>query len=125
METPAGLKYTRTHEWVKMQPDGSALVGITDHAQEELGDIVYVNLPEKGDRAEAAAVLCDVESVKSDAEVYSPVNGAVEETNAALTDDPGLLNSDPYGAWIAKIGGASGAEELMDAAEYDAYLAAL
>ena len=102
-----------------------ALVGITDYAQSELGDLVFVNLPEVGDDAVAGEAFGDVESVKAVSDVLSPVNGRICEVNEELLDAPELLNSDPYGAWIIKVEDVDGLDDLMDAAEYEAFIATL
>lgn len=121
MNFPADLKYTRTHEWVKMLDDTTALVGISDFAQDELGDLVFINLPVVGDSVAQGAALCDVESVKAVSDVISPVTGEVAEINEALLDAPETLNQDPYGAWIAKVANITDTEELMDAAAYESF----
>jgi len=121
MNFPAELKYTQTHEWVKMLDDTTALVGISDFAQDELGDLVFINLPVVGDSVAQGAALCDVESVKAVSDVISPVTGEVAEINEALLDAPETLNQDPYGAWIAKVSNITGTEELMDAAAYESF----
>ena len=118
---PEELKYTKDDEWVKMIDDTTALVGITDYAQNELGDLVFINLPFEGDECTAGEALCDVESVKAVADVNSPVSGVVAEVNEELTDAPEKLNEAPYEAWIAKIEDISAFEDLMTAAEYMAY----
>lgn len=119
---PADLKYSKSHEWVKIEGD-TALIGLTDYAQDALGDIVFVNLPEEGDEVEAEEAFADVESVKAVSDVYSPVNGTVAEINEDLLDDPAAVNNDPYGAWFVKVEGVSGAEDLLDAAAYEALCA--
>ena len=121
MNFPAELKYSRDHEWVKMLDDTTALVGISDFAQSELGDLVYVNLPEVGDEVTAGETACDVESVKAVSDVMSPVSGKVAEVNEELEDSPELLNSDPYGAWIFKVTDVSASSELLDAEAYEAF----
>ena len=121
MNFPAELKYSRDHEWVKMLDDTTALVGISDFAQSELGDLVYVNLPEVGDEVTAGETACDVESVKAVSDVMSPVSGKVAEVNEELEDSPELLNSDPYGAWIFKVTDVSAFSELLDAETYEAF----
>ena len=121
MNFPADLLYARTHEWVKMLDDTTALVGISDFAQDSLGDLVFVNLPMVGDEVTAEAALCDVESVKAVSDVISPVTGVVAEVNEELLDAPEKLNEDPYGAWIARIEQVSAKAELMDAAAYEAF----
>ncbi len=112
------LFYTESHEWVQFLEDGTALVGITDFAQHELGDLVYVNLPEVGDTVTAGKRFCDVESVKAVSDVYAPVNGVILEVNEDLTDAPEKLNTDPYGAWFVKLGEVTGKERLISAEAY-------
>lgn len=121
MNFPAELKYTKNHEWVKMLDDTTALVGISDFAQSELGDLVFVNLPAVGDDVVAGEAACDVESVKAVSDVMSPVTGSVAEVNEELDDSPELLNSDPYGAWIMKIENITDFSELLSAEEYEAF----
>ena len=120
MNYPEELKYTSSDEWVKMIDETTALVGLSDFAQDALGDLVYINLPVEGDPVTAGEALCDVESVKAVSDVISPVTGEIAEVNEELQDNPALINSDPYGAWIAKIVNVTGFEELMTAAEYAA-----
>ncbi len=115
--TPAELKYTKSHEWLK-EEDGVAVVGLTDFAQNALGDIVFISLPEVGDEVTAGASFADVESVKAVSEVFSPVTGTVAEINEELLDNPALVNEDPYGAWLIKIAEPGETEELLDAAAY-------
>lgn len=117
--TPAELKYTKSHEWVK-EEDGVLIVGLTDYAQSELGDIVFINLPEVGDPVEVEAVFSDVESVKAVSDVFSPASGTVAEVNEELLDAPQLINEDSYAAWLIKISDVTETEELLDAAAYDA-----
>lgn len=117
--TPAELKYTKSHEWVR-EEDGALVVGLTDYAQSELGDIVFINLPEVGDPVEVEAAFSDVESVKAVADVFSPATGTVAEVNEKLLDAPQLINEDPYEAWLVKISDVTETEELLDAAAYDA-----
>ena len=117
--TPAELKYTKSHEWVK-EEDGVLVVGLTDYAQSELGDIVFINLPEVGDPVEVEAAFSDVESVKAVSDVFSPVSGTVAEVNEELLDAPQLINEDPYDAWLIKISDVTETEELIDADAYDA-----
>ena len=121
MNFPAELKYTKDHEWVKMLDDTTALVGISDFAQSELGDLVFVNLPAVGDDVVAGEAACDVESVKAVSDVMSPVTGSVAEVNEELDDSPELLNSDPYGAWIMKIENVTDFSELLSAEEDEAF----
>ncbi|WP_456367731.1 glycine cleavage system protein GcvH [Thermococcus sp.] len=123
-----GLYYTKDHEWVQVLDDGNVLVGITDYAQKELGDLAYVELPEVGKEVSRGDVLCEVESVKAVSEVYAPVSGKVVEVNEELEDSPELLNEDPYENWIAKIEPYNLKEELkelMDAESYAKYLESL
>src|SRR6516164_1718198 len=123
---PKNFRYTREHEWVRV--DGNTgTIGITDHAQQELGDIVYVDLPKLGARVEQGGTLGSVESVKAVSDIYAPVTGEVTEINAALAEAPEKLNADPHGeAWLVKIKLAAPAEvdKLMSAAEYQAYIGA-
>jgi glycine cleavage system H protein len=123
---PTDFRYTKEHEWVKLEGD-VATVGITDYAQHELGDIVYVELPDAGTKVEAGQAFGTVESVKSVSEVFSPVTGEVTEVNGALTDKPETVNKDAHGAaWLARIRTTNAAAELdalMDAAAYEAYVA--
>ena len=125
MNIPAELKYSKSHEWVKMLDDTTALVGITDYAQSELGDLVFINLPVAGDPVTKAEAFCDVESVKAVSDVMSPVTGVVAEVNEALLDAPEQLTAAPYEAWIAKISDITDQEELLDAAAYEAFVAGL
>ena len=122
---PAELKYARTHEWLRPEDDGSVTLGISDHAQEALGDLVFVETPEVGRNVAPGEACAVVESVKAASDVYSPIAGEVTAVNEALASQPELLNSDPYGeGWIMKIQPASGIEtsELLDAKAYAATL---
>ena len=125
MNFPEDLKYVKSHEWVKTLEDGTVLVGVSDYAQDALGDLVFVNLPEAGDEVTAGEAFADVESVKAVSDVYSPVTGTVEEVNEALLDAPESINESPYDAWLVKIGSVTDTEELMSAAEYEAYVKTL
>ncbi|WP_461867196.1 glycine cleavage system protein GcvH [Thermococcus sp.] len=123
-----GLYYTKDHEWAKVLEDGTVLVGISDYAQKELGDIAYIELPEVGASFKKGEVLCEVESVKAVSEVYAPVSGEVVEVNEELEDSPELINEDPYENWIAKLKPENLEEELkelMDAKAYAEYLEGL
>ncbi|MCQ4807461.1 MAG: glycine cleavage system protein GcvH [Clostridiales bacterium] len=124
MNIPENLKYTRSHEWVEFLPDGAARVGLTDHAQDALGDLVFVNLPEAGDAVTAGEALGDVESVKAVSDIFCPVTGTVRAANEALLDAPEAINADPYGAWLVEVEAITGQEELLDAAAYEAHCAA-
>jgi len=118
LNIPDDLKYTRTHEWVKIEGD-IATVGITEYAQTELGDIVYVDLPSPGRVVEAGQTLGSIESVKTVSDLYAPVSGEVSEVNGALEGTPELVNSDPYGAgWLVKINVANVPDDLLDAEAY-------
>jgi len=121
---PENYKYTKEHEWILVEGD-KGTIGITDHAQQELGDIVYVDLPKAGTAVELGKALGSVESVKAVSDIYSPVNGEVLESNAELATAPEKLNADPHGAaWLVKVKLADLAEVagLMSAADYQAYL---
>jgi glycine cleavage system H protein len=120
MVDPKELKYTKDHEWLRYEGD-FAYVGISDFAQSELGDLVFVNLPEVDDEVVAGEAFGDVESVKAVSDVLSPVTGVVVEINEELLDDASLINSDPYGAWFIKVGNISDTVELISADEYDEY----
>ncbi len=121
---PETLRYTEAHEWIG-QEDGLCVVGITGHAQDQLGDITYVELPEVGRKVEAGEEVAVVESVKAASDIYAPVGGAVAAINEALENEPELVNQDPYGAgWFFKLSdaNASGPDKLMDATAYAAFL---
>ena len=122
MNYPVELKYTKDHEWIKMEGD-IAVIGISDFAQDALGDVVFINLPEVGDAVTAGEAFGDVESVKAVSDVNSPVTGVIVEVNEDLADSPENLNSDPYGSWIIKVEKITDTEELMDAAAYEAFCA--
>ncbi len=124
-ELPEDLKYTETHEWVRLQDDGSAVIGITDHAQQSLGELVFVELPEGGRTMQPGEPLAVVESVKAASDVYSPLAGEVLEANTALEDAPELVNSQPYAdGWPVRIqlDDAAALDALLDAAAYAATL---
>ena len=123
MNYPHELQYSRDHEWLRME-DGVAVIGISDFAQDALGDLVFVNLPQVGDDVTAGEAFGDVESVKAVSDLMSPVTGVVCEINEELLDAPENLNNDPYGAWIIKVENVTDTEELLDAAAYEAHCAA-
>ena len=122
MSIPNELRYTKSHEWIKEEGD-IAIVGITDFAQNALGDVVFINLPEAGDEVVAGESFGDVESVKAVSDLLCPVSGIVKAVNEELIDTPEMLNSDPYGAWIIKVEQITGREELLDADDYEALCA--
>ena len=121
MEYPTDLRYTREHEWAVLEEGGRVRVGITDFAQDALGDVVYVEIPEEGTEVRGGEPFGEVESTKSVSDVYSPVSGRIAERNGALADNPELVNQDPYGeGWMVVIeaSDASDVESLMDADAY-------
>jgi glycine cleavage system H protein len=124
MNIPDTLRYTSTHEWVRQDADGTFAVGITDYAQDNLGELVFVELPEAGRRVAAGENCAVVESVKAASDVYAPVAGEVAAVNAAAADTPNKVNQDPYGTWLFRLKPAAGADlgKLMDAAAYRASL---
>jgi glycine cleavage system H protein len=122
--TPSDLLYTKDHEWIKENADGSIRMGITDYAQGALGDIVYIQLPKVGSAVSANAVCGEVESTKSVSEIFAPVTGKVLRVNEKLESNPELINSDPYGeGWIAEIGDVSRPEALLSSADYSSLTA--
>jgi len=125
MEVPEDLGYTKEHEWVREEAPGRARIGITDFAQDALGDVVYVDVPEVGTVVTAGQPFGEVESTKSVSDVYAPVSGTVIERNALLEDRPELVNEQPYGdGWLVvlEVAGDVGPEDLMDAAAYRAFV---
>jgi len=115
-EIPGDLKFLRSHEWARAEADGRATIGISDHAQDALGDLVYVELPKVGDRVEQGSAVAVVESVKAASDIYSPLTGTVVAVNEALADAPETINSDPYGAgWIFVL-------QVEDASQFDGLL---
>lgn len=120
MNVPDTLRYTGTHEWVREEPDGTLSVGITDHAQDALGELVYLELPAPGRRLAAGEACAVAESVKAAADVYAPLAGEVVAANDALKEEPGRLNKDPYGAWLfrLKLDAGADASKLLDAETY-------
>jgi glycine cleavage system H protein len=121
MNVPENLKYTASHEWVRAEADGTVSIGITDHAQDALGELVYVELPEVGRKLGAEESCAVVESVKAASDVYAPLAGEVVAANRALADAPGELNKDPYGAWLFRLkpSDAAALGKLLDAAAYE------
>lgn len=125
MSVPEDLQYTRSHEWVRTEDD-TVTIGITDHAQDELGDVVFVELPEEGDTFDAGDSFGTVESVKAVSDLYAPVGGEVAGVNAALNDSPEKINEDPYGdGWIVKLrtsGDSTARSDLLSATDYEKFL---
>lgn len=115
------LLFSKTHEWVNMIDDTTATIGISDYAQNELGGLVFVNLPEEGDDVVMGDAFADVESVKAVSDIYSPVTGTVAEINEELLDAPEMINEAPYDAWFIKVEGITETEELMTEEEYKAF----
>lgn len=123
MSFPSNLKYTKDHEWVKLEDDGTATIGITAFAQKELGDIVYVDVPNVGNDMKAEEVFGTVEAVKTVSDLFLPIDGTITALNPALENQPELVNNDPYGeGWMIKMkpANADALNELMDAAAYEA-----
>jgi glycine cleavage system H protein len=123
-DLPVNLKYATSHEWVLVEEDNLVRVGITDFAQQQLGDLVFLELPELGRIVDAQEQCAVVESVKTASDLFSPVSGKIVATNQALTDEPELVNDDPYGTWIfcVKADDLSGIAQLMDADAYQALI---
>lgn len=120
MNIPADLKYTESHEWIRSEVDGTLAIGITDHAQEALGDLVFIELPSTGRSVAAGEAIAVVESVKAASDIYAPVAGEVVAVNGGLTEAPEKVNADPYGNWLYKLRPANAADvgKLLDAAAY-------
>ena len=121
MKLEQGVLFSKSHEWVK-EEDGAFVIGLTDYAQSELGDLVFVNLPEEGDEITVGESFADVESVKAVSDVYAPVSGVVSEINEELLDAPERINESPYEAWFVKVKDVSEKEELLSAEEYEAFV---
>ncbi len=119
MNTPIELKYARSHEWVRELENGTVEIGLTYFAQYQMGDLVFAELPEVGDTVTCGESFANVESVKAVSEVFSPVTGVVLEVNEAVLDDSALINEDPYGAWMVRVGEISEWGELLSAVDYD------
>ena len=120
MNNPSNLKYTKSHEWVEFTGESTAKIGLTDFAQESLGALVFVNLPEEGDEVTVGESMGDVESVKAVSDVYAPCSGAVTAVNEALLDAPELINESPYDAWLVELSNITDQGELLSADEYEA-----
>lgn len=125
MNVPTNLRYTSEHEWVKAEADGTVSVGITDHAQAALGDLVYLELPQVGRKLQSGDACAVVESVKAASDVYAPIGGEVVAVNSGLTDAPEKVNEDAYASWFFKMkpSSASDMEKLLDATAYQALIA--
>ena len=122
-ELPGDLKYTREHEWLRQEEDGSITIGITDHAQSALGDLVYVELPDVDQDVESGGEMAVVESVKAASDVYAPLGGTIIQINEALSDDPEKINADPYGdGWIVRLQPSGDAGDTMDPDAYQDFL---
>ena len=125
-EVPGNLRYSKEHEWIRLADDGSVVIGITDHAQEALGELVYVEQPEDGITLARGDACVVIESVKAASDVYAPISGVLAASNSALADEPELVNQSPYEAgWLVRIDPSDSEEldELMDADAYDRFLA--
>ena len=122
MNYKENILYTKSHEWVRIENETLAVVGLTDYAQRELGSIVYVNMPQPGDEVSVGTMFADLESIKAASEIFSPVSGVVEEVNEELLDSPEIINEKPYETWIVKIGNISDKGELLDAKAYEAFI---
>ena len=121
MNYPEQLLYSKSHEWVEFTSENTARVGLTDFAQDQLGSLVFVNLPEVGDSVTVGEALGDVESVKAVSDVYSPLTGTVSAVNEELLDTPEAINQDPYGAWLVEVEGITDRDTLLSAEEYEAF----
>lgn len=113
MNIPNDLFYSKSHEWVKFLDNGNALVGITDHAQHQLSDLVFVNLCDEGEELSVHGIIGDVESIKAVSEVYSPISGTVVMVNQDVIDNPALINSAPYDSWLVELSNPSGKDDLI------------
>ena len=122
MNIKKDLLYKDSHEWIKFNKDGTALMGISDFAQSELGDIVFINLPEPGDCFLAGETIADIESVKAVSDIYSPVNATVVEINEELISSPELINQDPYEAWLIKLEDVVQSGDFMSGEEYEDFI---
>tara|TARA_B100001093_G_scaffold512049_1_gene581190 strand:- start:2839 stop:3228 length:390 start_codon:yes stop_codon:yes gene_type:complete len=123
-EIRAGLKYSSSHEWIRLEADGSVLIGITDYAQQALGDVVFVELPEKGEHLDSGNEIAIVESVKAASDIYAPISGEVLELNEGLIEEPSLINSSPYDlGWILRLRPKEleSLRDLMDEHEYEVH----
>lgn len=120
---PADLKYTQSHEWIRTEADGTLTVGVTDHAQEALGDVVFLELPEAGRTVSQGEACAVIESVKAASDIYAPASGEIIECNQAAIDAPESVNADAYGSWLFKLRPSDAPGEWLDAAGYAALIA--
>ncbi|MEI6580141.1 MAG: glycine cleavage system protein GcvH [Eubacteriales bacterium] len=123
MEIPSDLFFAKSHEWVKFTAEGTAKIGLSDHAQDALGDVAFINLCDEGDSLSAGEILGDIESIKAVSDVYSPIGGTVVSVNEELLDYPERINADPYGSWLVELDDVVKSNELLDAAAYEKFLA--
>lgn len=121
MNIPETFLYSKSHEWIHFLSDDTAQIGLTDFAQDQLGSLVFVNLPEVGDDFSVGESFGDVESVKAVSDIYSPVTGAVSKVNEDLLDTPEAINQDPYGAWLVEMNAITLRDTLLSAADYEAF----
>lgn len=122
MEIPNDLFFTKTHEWIKFTEEGTALVGLSDHAQETLGDVAFINLCDEGESFNAGDIIGDLESIKAVSDILSPVSGTVVRVNDELLDKPELINSDPYGSWLVELEDIKKNDDLLDPKAYEKLL---
>ncbi len=123
MKVPEDLFFSKTHEWVRFAQEGTAFIGLTDHAQEALGDVAFINLCDEGESFNAGDVIGDIESIKAVTDVYTPVSGTVVSVNDALLDAPEKINTDPYASWLIELDGVVSNDALLDAESYEKFLA--
>lgn len=123
MKIPENLFFSKTHEWVRYEEDGTAFIGLTDHAQDALGDVAFINLCDEGESFSAGDVIGDIESIKAVTDVYTPVGGTVAKVNDELLDAPENINSAPYDSWLIELEGVVRNDDLLDADAYEKFLA--
>lgn len=122
MNVPKDLFFSKTHEWVRFEQDGTAFIGLTDHAQDALGDVAFINLCDEGESFSVGDVIGDIESIKAVTDVYTPVGGTVASVNDELLDAPENINSDPYGSWLIELKDVIRGDELLDVESYEKFL---
>ena len=125
MNIPKNLLYSKSHEWIKFIDEGTAYIGLTDYAQNALGDVVFINLCDTGEQLEIETVIGDVESIKAVSDIYSPVDGVVDEINEEAVENSALINSVPYDAWLIKVNGITDKSSLISAEEYEKLISEL